>query len=109
MAPANRIVEDVLASWTSQLSSSGPANWLGRKEGEGALDELLVELEDAAVAGVGVDHEVGVREPLRQIQRVAGGDHPVALAVGDQDRLVDHRQVGGRILTHRWMAFSWAP
>ena len=68
------------------------------EERERPGDELLVVLEDAAVAGVGVDDQLRVRQALRQVDRVAGGDHPVALAVGDQRGLVDDRQVGGRLL-----------
>ena len=52
-----------------------------------------MELEDAAVSGVGVDHQVAVRQAPGQVERVRGGHHPVALAVGDEHGLVDAGQV----------------
>src|ERR687898_1183718 len=58
-------------------------------------DELVVELEDAAVTGVGVDDQLGVLDPAMEIVGEHGGDHPVVVAVGDQGRLGDLRQVGG--------------
>ena len=65
------------------------------EECEGSLDELPVELEDAAVSGVRVDHQVAVRQAPGQVERVLGRHHPVALAVGDEDGLADGREVGG--------------
>ena len=91
-APSPRLAPVTRATAPSTFMS------VASEEREGALDELLVELEDAAVAGVGVDHQVRVRQPLGQIDRVARGDHPVGLAVGHEDRLVDDREVGGRLL-----------
>src|SRR5918994_1086289 len=57
--------------------------------------ELVVELEDAAVTGVGVDDQFGALDPAMEIIGEHGGDHPVVVAVGDQGRLGDLRQVGG--------------
>ena len=68
-----------------------------REEVERLLDELLVELEDAAVSGVGIDDQIGVRDSLGQIEGVLGGHHPVALAVRNEDWLADSRQVGWQL------------
>ncbi len=56
---------------------------------------VLVELEDAAVAGVGVDDELGAGDAAVHVLGQHGGHHPVVVAVGDQGRLGDRRQVGG--------------
>ena len=65
------------------------------EELESALDEVLVELEDAAVAGVWVDDELAVGESSVQVDGVLGGHHLVVVTVGDEDRLVDGREVRG--------------
>ena len=67
---------------------------LRHEEVERLGDELIVELEDAAVARVGVHDQFRVRETPRQIDRVARGHHPVALAVRNEHRLSDDGQVG---------------
>ena len=59
------------------------------EELERLVDERLVELEDAAVAGVGVDHQISVRQAPGQVDRIARGHHPIALAVGNQNRLTN--------------------
>src|SRR3954469_24961359 len=69
------------------------------EELDGPLDEVLVELEHAAVPGVGVDDELAVGESLVEVERVLGGHHPVALAVHEEYRLVDAREVRRRLLT----------
>src|SRR5207248_1815368 len=46
--------------------------------------ELLVVLEDPAVAGVGVDDELAARDPAVQVLGEHGGHHPVVVAVRDQ-------------------------
>jgi hypothetical protein len=51
--------------------------------------EVRVVLEHPAVSGIGVDDEVAVRKTPRQIVRVGGWHHAVAIAVGDQHRLVN--------------------
>jgi hypothetical protein len=51
------------------------------KELESTLDEVLVGLEDAAVAGVGIDDELAVQETSVEIDGVLGGHHLVALTV----------------------------
>src|SRR5205823_7188360 len=58
--------------------------------------ELLVVLEDPAVAGVGVDDELAARDPAVQVLGEHGGHHPVVVAVRDQCGLGDRGQVGGR-------------
>ena len=52
-------------------------------------DEPLAVLEDAAVPGVRVDHELAVGDPLGQHAGLAGGDHDVVVAVGHERRLRD--------------------
>ena len=55
----------------------------------------MVVLEDRAVAGVGVDDELRAGDPSVHVFGECGGDHAVVVAVGDQCRLGDRRQVGG--------------
>src|SRR6266487_3100503 len=58
-------------------------------------DELFVELEDATVAGVGVDDQLGALDPAMEILGEHGRDHPIVVAIGDERRLGDLREVGG--------------
>jgi hypothetical protein len=44
-----------------------PRRLLGSEEFESFADELCVELEDAAVAGVGVDHQLAVWQAAGQV------------------------------------------
>src|SRR5215216_1450424 len=69
------------------------------EELESPLDEVLVELEHPAVPGVGIDDELAVRESSVELDGVLAGHHPVALAVEDEHRLVDAREVGGLLPT----------
>src|SRR3954449_12367439 len=69
------------------------------EERESALDEVLVELEHPTVPGVGIDDDLAVRESSVELDGVLGGHHPVALAVHDERRLVDAREVGGLLPT----------
>src|SRR3954466_4659137 len=79
------------------------------EELEGPLDEVLVELEHAAVPGVGVDDELAVGQSSVEVDGVrGGGHHPVAVAVHDEHRLADAREVGGLLLTPSVMALSCA-
>src|SRR5687768_18615916 len=71
-----------------------PPPALPREEFETLLDELLVELEDAAVAGVGIDHQLTVRQASSEVDRVLRRDHPVALAVRDEHGLANDGEVG---------------
>ena len=58
-------------------------------------NEFAVVLEDSAVSGVGVDDELGACDPAVHIFGEDRRDHAVVVAVGDQCRLGDPRQVGG--------------
>src|ERR687898_1355031 len=69
------------------------------EELESPLDEVVVELEPPAVPGVGIDHELAIRESSVEVDSVLGGHHLVPLAVHDEHRLVDAREVGGVLLT----------
>src|SRR5207249_1590977 len=64
-----------------------------REELEGLLDELLVELEDSGVAGVGVDHQLVVRETSGHVEGVRRWQHPVVIAVREEDGMCDLREV----------------
>jgi hypothetical protein len=57
-----------------------------------------VEPEHAAVPGVGIEHELAVRESSIQVDGVLGRHHLVALAIDDEHRLVDARKVRGLLL-----------
>src|SRR5918997_3765659 len=69
------------------------------EELDGPLDEVLVELEAAAVPGVRVEDELAVRESSVEVDGVLAGHHPVALTVDDERRLVDGGKVGRLLLT----------
>src|SRR5215208_1676890 len=69
----------------------------GSYELEGPLDDVRVELEDPAVPGVGIEDEPAVRESPVEVDGVLRGDHPVALAIDHEHRLVHAREVGGRL------------
>jgi|SRR5215211_2589413 hypothetical protein len=73
------------ADWWTPTVFSG----LVREELECLVDELLVELEDSAVAGVRVDHQLVVRQTSGHVEGVRRGQHPVVLAVGEEHRLAD--------------------
>lgn len=62
-------------------------------------DELLVVLEDAAVPGIGIDLDLAVGQALGQVEAVGGGHHSVVVSVGDEDGLLDGRQVGRLLYT----------
>ena len=55
-----------------------------REELESLLDELLVELEDSAVAGVWVDHQLVVRQTSGHVEGVRRRQHPVVIAVREE-------------------------
>ena len=61
-------------------------------------DELLVVLEDGAVAGVGIDGEARVGQAAGHVGGVGAGDHQVVVAVGDEHGLGDVRQIVGGVL-----------
>src|ERR687898_3421290 len=81
----------VMAEFRSGLFGGGSAVEELERDG----DELVVELEDAAVTGVGEDDQLGVLDPAMEIVGEHGGDHAVVVAVGDQGRLGYLRQIGG--------------
>ena len=60
-----------------------------REELESLLDELLVELEDSAVAGVRVDHQLVVRQTSGHVEGVRRRQHPVVIAVREEHGLAD--------------------
>src|SRR5438046_556642 len=73
------------ADWWSPTAYSA----LLRDELESLLDELLVELEDSAVAGVWVDHQHVVRQTSGHVERVRRRQHPVVIAVREEHGLAD--------------------
>lgn len=54
------------------------------EEVQDVRDEPFVVLKHAAVAGVGVDAEVGVGESVSEVEGCAGWEHAIVFAVGDQ-------------------------
>ena len=79
-------------------ASRRPSHWLGRptafsallrEELESLLDELLVELEDSAVAGVRVDHQLVVRDTAGHVEGVRRRQHPVVIAVREEYGVAD--------------------
>src|SRR5437899_10140863 len=64
-----------------------------REELESLLDELLVELEDSAVAGVRVDHQLVVRQTAGHVEGVRRRQHPVVIAVREEHGMRDLREV----------------
>jgi hypothetical protein len=60
-----------------------------REELESLLDELLVELEDSAVAGVRVDHQLVVRDAAGHVEGVRRRQHPVVVTVREEYGVAD--------------------
>src|SRR5207247_28792 len=77
------------AGWWTPTAFSA----LLREELESLLDELLVVLEDSAVAGVRVDHQLVVRQTSGHVERVRRRQHPVVIAVREDHGLADEREV----------------
>src|SRR5215208_5920637 len=75
-----------LADWWMPTAFSA---LLLREELESLLDELLVELEDSAVAGVRVDHQLVVRQTSGHVEGVRRRQHPVVIAVREEHGLAD--------------------
>jgi hypothetical protein len=73
------------ADWWTPTAFSA----LLREELERLLDELLVVLEDSAVAGVRVDHQLVVRQTSGHVEGVRRRQHPVVVAVGEEHGLAD--------------------
>src|SRR5260370_33624845 len=66
------------------------------EESQRLCHEQVMVLEDAAVAGVRVDAELGVGQQLGEVERADRRQHRVVVAVDDQDGLVHVCQAGGR-------------
>src|SRR6266487_6612603 len=71
-------------AWTATAFSP-----LLREELEGRLDELVVVLEDSAVAGVRVDHQLVVRQTSGHVEGVRRRQHPVVIAVREEYGVAD--------------------
>jgi hypothetical protein len=70
-------------------TSSAAFSGLVREELERLVDELLVVLEDSAVAGVRVDHQLVVGQTSGHVEGVRRRQHPVVVAVGEEHGLAD--------------------
>src|SRR6266511_5472898 len=68
------------------------------KELQRLFHERFVVLEDAPMPGILIEDELGVRKAARQVDRVAAGHHPVVVTIGNQNRVLNARQIG-RALT----------
>src|SRR5947207_10250789 len=83
-------------AWDGDLlihTSLVQSRWSTAEELDGDGGELVVELEDAAVPGVGVDDQLGTLDAPVQVLRENRGHHPVVVAVGDEGGLGDLRQI----------------
>src|SRR6266487_6272025 len=69
----------------SLLPSLVQSRWSAAEELDGDGGELVVELEDIAVPGVGVDDQLGALDAPVQVLGEGRGHHPVVVAVGDED------------------------
>src|SRR6266496_1634045 len=69
------------------------SRWSAAEELDGDRGELVVELEDAAVPGVGVDDQLGALDATVQVLGERRGHHPVVVAVGDKGGRGDLRQI----------------
>ena len=49
------------------------------------------------MSGVVIEHELGVRQATRQVDRIAARHRLVLIAIRHQDRVVNTRQIGGRL------------
>src|SRR5947208_16740059 len=79
----------------SLLPSLVQSRWSAAEELDGDGGERVVELEDAAVPGVGVDRQLGALDAPMQVLGESRGHHPVVVAVGDEGGLGELRQVVG--------------
>src|SRR6266498_3922491 len=77
----------------SLLPSLVQARWSAAEELDGDGGELVVELEDAAVSGVGVDDQLGALDAPVQVLGEIRRHHAVVVAVGDEGGLGDLRQI----------------
>src|SRR5215217_217162 len=81
---------DLLISLPPSLVRS---RWSEAEEPDGDRGELVVELEDAAVPGVGVDDQLGALDATAQVLGESRRHHPVVVAVGDEGGPGDLRQI----------------
>src|SRR5512132_681043 len=81
---------DVLISLPPSVVQS---RWASAALLDGDRGELVVELEDAPVPGIGVDDQLGAFDAPVQVLGEVGGHHPVVVAVGDEGGLGDLRQI----------------
>src|SRR5215207_8962106 len=77
----------------SLLPSLVQSRWSAAEELDDGGSELVVELEDAAVPGVGVDAQLRALYAPVQVRGESRGHHPVVVAVGDEGGLGDLRQI----------------
>src|SRR5258705_4992799 len=85
----------------ARLPSRGYGCASGIQEHRDVTDEHLWVLVLRAVAGVGVEDQLGVGDVLLQDERVHGVDDHVLAAVHDQRRLADRLQIFERLLPRR--------
>ena len=67
------------------------------KEGQGFRDEIGVVLEDSAMAGVCVDHQLCSGDSPGEIVGIAARHHPVLIAIRNQSGNADGGQVLRRL------------
>src|SRR5918994_576516 len=77
----------------SLLPSLVQSRWSAAEELDDGGSELVVELEDAAVPGVGVDAQLRALDAPVQVLGESRRHHPVVVAVGDEGGLGDLRQI----------------
>src|SRR5436309_14090480 len=77
----------------SLLPSLVQSRWSPAEELDGDGGELVVELEDATVPGVGVDDQLGALDATVQVFGERRGHHPVVVAAGDAGGLGDPRHI----------------
>lgn len=68
--------------------------WSGSQEVHDGGCKRCVVLEDTAVAGIGVDEELGTVDASVQVFGQCGGDHAVVVTVGDERGLGEFGEVG---------------
>jgi len=77
-----------------------------REELKRLLHKGLVILEDASVSGLLVEDEFGIRQAVRQVDRVAGGHHLVLIAIHNQNRRPDGAKILLRLRAQALIALS---
>ena len=72
-----------------RMSASGGTLTLAPEERQSLRHELPMVLENATVSGVLVEHEFGIRDAARHVDRVAARHHFVLVPIRHQHRLLD--------------------